>query len=40
MLEIDDHPLLDAAAFVTEFPQPIGQLETPGNVIGLSLIHI
>ena len=34
MLEIDDHPLLDAAAFVTESPQPIGQLETPGDVIG------
>ncbi len=34
MLEIDDHPLLDAAAFVTEFQQPIGQLETPAEILG------
>ena len=34
MLEIDDHPLLDVAAFVTEFSQPIGQLETPAAVLG------
>jgi len=34
MLEIDDHPLLDAVAFVTEYSQPIGELETPEAVIG------
>ena len=35
MLEIDDHPLLNAVAFVTAFPQPIGQLQTPGSILGL-----
>ena len=35
MLKIDDHPLLDAVAFVTEFAQPIGQLQTPGSILGL-----
>jgi len=33
MLQIDDHPLLDAAVFVTEFSEPIGQLETPSSVL-------
>ena len=33
MLEIDDHPLLEAAAFVTEFAKPIGSLETPESVL-------
>jgi len=33
MLEIDDHPLLDAVAFVTEFPQTIRELETPASVL-------
>ena len=36
MLEIDDHSLLDAVAFVTEFSQPIGKLQTPGLILGLS----
>jgi len=34
MLEIDDHPLLDAIAFMTQYSQPIGELETPESVIG------
>ena len=33
MLEIDDHPLLQAAVFMTEFPQPIGELKTPDSVL-------
>ena len=33
MLQIEDHPLLDAFALVTEFSQPIGQLETPSSVL-------
>lgn len=33
MLEIDDHPLLQAAVFMTKFPQPIGELKTPDSVL-------
>ena len=33
MISIDKHPLLDIRAFVTEFPQPIGQLETPSQLL-------
>lgn len=33
MLEIDDHPLLEAAALVTEFAQPVGELEAPESVL-------
>jgi len=35
MLKIEDHPLLDAVAFITEFSQPIGQLQTAGSILGL-----
>lgn len=30
ILTIDDHPLLDAAVFVTEFPAPLGELPPAG----------
>ena len=33
MLEIDDHPLLDPVALMTEFSQPIGQLATPNSIV-------
>ena len=33
MLEIDDHPLLDPVALMTEFSQPIGQLATPNSIL-------
>lgn len=36
-LEIDDHPLLDAVVFTTEFSQPIGELQTPDSILGLVL---
>ena len=32
LLEIDEHPLLRAAAFTTGFPAPLGTLFTPGPV--------
>lgn len=34
MLTIEEHPFLDLVAIVTEFPNPIGQLETPAEIIG------
>ena len=33
MLTVDDHPLLDLRVFTTEFPKPIGKLDTPGEVL-------
>lgn len=35
MLSLDAHPLLDAAAFVTEFPKPLGEIGTVSSIIGL-----
>jgi DNA/RNA-binding domain of Phe-tRNA-synthetase-like protein len=35
MLAIDPHPLLDAQAFVTRFPRPLGELTTPGAIAAL-----
>ena len=32
---VDEHPLLDAKIFVTEFPQPIGELSTPESLLNL-----
>jgi DNA/RNA-binding domain of Phe-tRNA-synthetase-like protein len=32
MLTIDPHPLLDAAAFTTTFPAPLGEIATPASV--------
>ena len=29
MLTIDPHPLLDARAFVTSFPRPLGEMPSP-----------
>ncbi|MEM8711101.1 MAG: phenylalanine--tRNA ligase beta subunit-related protein, partial [Planctomycetota bacterium] len=33
MLTFDPHPLLHPIAFTTEFPQPLSELATPGNVL-------
>jgi DNA/RNA-binding domain of Phe-tRNA-synthetase-like protein len=35
MLTIDPHPLLDLGAFVTEFPQPLGETPTPPELFAL-----
>lgn len=35
MLTIDPHPLLDAGAFVTTFPRPLGELPSPGWLLDL-----
>lgn len=35
MLTVEPHPLLDAAAFVTTFPVPQGELATPEAVLAL-----
>ncbi len=35
MLSFEPHPLLDAGAFVTEFPAPLGELETPASLSAL-----
>ncbi len=35
MLTIDPHPLLDLAAFVTEFPRPLGEPPTPPDLFAL-----
>lgn len=35
MLSLDAHPLLEAAAFVTEFPKPLGELGTVSAIIEL-----
>lgn len=34
-LRIDPHPLLDARAFVTTFPRPLGELPTPPEILAL-----
>lgn len=34
-LTIDPHPLLDAGAFVTTFPRPLGELPSPGWLLDL-----
>ena len=33
MLTVDEHPTLDRRVFVTEFPKPIGELETPNEIV-------
>ncbi len=35
MLSLDAHPLLDVAAFVTEFPKPLGEIGTVNSIIEL-----
>ncbi len=35
MLTIDPHPLLDLRAFITRFPQPLGELRTPAELLAL-----
>lgn len=32
-IQVDDHPLLRVAAFVTEFPAPLGTLSSPRSVL-------
>jgi DNA/RNA-binding domain of Phe-tRNA-synthetase-like protein len=40
MLTVDPHPLLELAAFVTEFPRPLGELPSPPELLaGLALDH-
>ena len=34
-LIVDEHPLLDLVAFVTEFEQPIGEIQTPAALLEL-----
>lgn len=40
MLTIDTHPLLDLAAFVTEFPQPLGDLPAPQELRDLLRVDV
>src|SRR6185312_1576641 len=35
MLSLDAHPMLDVAAFVTEFPKPLGEIGTVNSIIEL-----
>jgi DNA/RNA-binding domain of Phe-tRNA-synthetase-like protein len=35
MLTIEPHPLLDLRAFITRFPQPLGELRTPAELLSL-----
>jgi len=35
MLTIDPHPLLDLAAFVTEFPRPLAEMPSPPELLAL-----
>src|SRR6516162_6677013 len=35
MLEIAPHPLLDLRAFVAEFPGPLGEIESPPELVAL-----
>jgi DNA/RNA-binding domain of Phe-tRNA-synthetase-like protein len=35
MLKIDPHPLLDLGAFVTLFPQPLGEMQSPPDLQAL-----
>jgi DNA/RNA-binding domain of Phe-tRNA-synthetase-like protein len=35
MLQVDDHPLLDLKAFVSELPSPIGEMASPDWLTGL-----
>jgi DNA/RNA-binding domain of Phe-tRNA-synthetase-like protein len=35
MLSIAPHPLLDVGAFVTEFPQPLGEMPSPAELLAL-----
>jgi DNA/RNA-binding domain of Phe-tRNA-synthetase-like protein len=34
-LQLDPHPLLDLVAFVTVFPRPLGEVETPADTLAL-----
>jgi DNA/RNA-binding domain of Phe-tRNA-synthetase-like protein len=33
MLTVAEHPLLDLRAFMSEFPRPIGEMESPGQLL-------
>lgn len=33
MLTVDEHPALDLQVFISEFPEPVGQLETPSDIL-------
>ncbi len=35
MLTVEPHPLLDLRAFITRFPQPLGELRTPAELLAL-----
>lgn len=34
-VQVKEHPLLEAGAFVATFPRPLGELETPESMLGL-----
>jgi len=34
-ITIDDHPLLEAGAFVTELPRALAEMETPSSIVAL-----
>jgi len=34
-IEVEHHPLLDVAAFVTRFPRPLGELPSPPSLLAL-----
>jgi DNA/RNA-binding domain of Phe-tRNA-synthetase-like protein len=34
-ITIDDHPLLEAGAFVTELPRTLAEMETPSSIVAL-----
>lgn len=38
-LTVEPHSLLQCRAFVTEFPSPLGKMETPPSVIGLHAVN-
>ncbi len=35
MLTLDSHPLLDAHAFITHFPRPLGEISSPPELLAL-----
>ncbi len=39
MITVDPHPLLDLRAFVTEFPRPLGEMCSPGELQALLSVN-
>lgn len=40
MLTVDPHPLLDAYAFVTRFPRPLGEMPSPATLLALLNLEV